>query len=561
MVAAVGRLARVVCAELDAAELAKAIARLLLETFRLKQSTVALEEHRRITYAATARADGTRLLEPDDAAARALQSFEARRLVLLGPGEPSRDGHALTEALRAEGLPHRGPIALIPVSNHQGRCVCQLLLVADEAQGFPPQDLELAKTFADQISVGIERARVLDRLADWTRGMQALLTFSAEINRRRETPILIRHLVEHAGHFLEADGGLSGLLEESEHGPCMVSSAYWDGDAWHEERRSWRAGEGIPGFVLESEFPCLVDDYTHDARAEPDYRERRGVHFAISVPIKSSADRPVGFFELHRAAGQQPFTWQDAAFLESLANTTAVAIENLQLMDQLEIKGQQVRTLSAGNVQRLEEERRHISRELHDEAGQALVGIKLGLEVMARRLPQEPEALREQLAELGAEVTNATHQIKNLAQRLRPPTLDRLGLDMALQQLASEFSSRGLRVELIVSLGAQRLPQEVETALFRIAQEALTNTALHAEAQNSTIKLEADIEQISLTITDDGVGFDPCHLRGGSAQGGGLGLLGMRERVAMLGGNFHLETRAGAGTRLEITVRAPGDGW
>lgn len=300
----------------------------------------------------------------------------------------------------------------------------------------------------------------------------------------------------------------------------------------------------------------MVEDYAGDPRGEERYRERYGVRYAVSVPIKSSADRPVGFFELHRGAARQPFTWQDAAFLDSLANTTAVAIENLQLVDQLELKSREVRSLSAGNVQRLEEERLHISRELHDEAGQALVGIKLGLEVMARLQPQEPAALRRQLAELTSEVHHATHQIKNLAQRLRPPALDRLGLDMALQQLAGEFSGRGLPVELSVSLGLERLPQDVETALFRIAQEALTNTALHSEAGQARITLEADIEQISLAVADDGVGFDADDL-----QGGGLGLLGMRERVAMLGGDFRIETRPGEGTRLEVTVRPPADGW
>jgi len=282
---AVGRLARLVCGELDAAELARSIARLLIETFDLSRATVALEEHRRVTLAVTAVAGESRLIEPDEPASEALQSFEAQRQVLIGPGEPSRAGHALEQALRAAGLTHRGAIALIPVQNHQGRCVSRLLLFARDRRDFSRGDLELAATFADQISVGIERARVLDRLADWTRGLQALLTFSAEINRRRETPTLVRHLVEHAGHFLEADGGLSGLLEENEHGPCMVSSASWDGGAWQEERRSCKAGAGIPGFVLDSAFPCLVDAYPPDATAETHSPDRSDLPSPIRVPL------------------------------------------------------------------------------------------------------------------------------------------------------------------------------------------------------------------------------------------------------------------------------------
>ncbi|MEM8996293.1 MAG: GAF domain-containing protein [Acidobacteriota bacterium] len=554
----VGRLARLARVELDTAELARGLAPMLLDVFARSRATVALEDHRRVSFAVTATRGSDRLVDPDDAMARVLRSLDGRQQVVIravGPGDAPRNAHPLAQALRDAGLTAAGETALIPVRNHQERCVCQMLLVARAGRVFSPADLELAETFADQVSVGIERARVLGRLGEWTRGLQALLAFSAEINRQRDAPVLIRHLVEHAGHFLEAEGGLSGLREEDEHGPHMVSTGYWTGGAWREGIRRWRHGEGVPGHLLASEFPCLVDDYRRDPRADEAYRERYGVRFAISVPIKSSAGTPVGFFELHRGARQQPFTWQDAAFLESLANTTAVAIENVQLVDQLEVKSRQVRSLSAENVNRLEEERRYISRELHDEAGQALVGIKLGLQVLARRQPQETEALRDQLAELSIEVNRATQQIKNLAQRLRPPALDRLGLDMALQQLADEFSGRGLSVKLTLSLSSERLPEEVETALFRIAQEALTNTALHGDAREVRIALEADVEQIRLSIADDGVGFD-----GDADRGGGLGLLGIRERVAILGGELTIDTGPGSGTRLEVTVRQPAEG-
>ncbi|MEM9554047.1 MAG: GAF domain-containing protein [Acidobacteriota bacterium] len=557
---AVRRLARLVASELDAATLARSLAGLLLEIFDLSRATVALEEHQRVRFVVTALRGRGRLLEPDEAIATALRSLDGgRRIVLraddvLSPDHVAPESKPLLDALRAQAESAGDEradrdAALVPVHNHQGRCVGRLLLVTAPDAPFTAHDLELADACADQVSVGIERARVLERLADWTHGLQALLAFSAAINRHREAPVLIRHLVEHAGQFLEAQGGLAGLREERERGPCMVSTAYWTDNAWHDDERAWWQGEGIPGHLLDSEFPCLVDDYRNDPRADEDYRRRYGVRFALSVPIKNSAGQPVGFFELHRGDRQQPFSWQDAAFLESLANTTAVAIENVQLIDQLEIKSRQVRVLSAENVNRQEEERRHISRELHDEAGQALVGIKLGLEVMARRLPQDPDEMREQLALLSGEVNRATQQLKNLAQRIRPPALDRLGLDMALQQLADELSSRGLQVELALSLSPERLPEDVETALFRIAQEALTNTALHARARAVHIALEVDVEGIMLTIADDGVGFEPA-----AVADDGLGLLGMRERVAMLGGSFHIESGPGTGTHLVVSI-------
>ncbi|MEO1370535.1 MAG: GAF domain-containing protein, partial [Acidobacteriota bacterium] len=236
----VGRLARLARVELDAAELARALAPMLVETFGLTRATVALEEHRRVSFAVTATRDGDRLVDPDDAMARVLRSLDGRQRVLVRPGDDPEKAHPLAQALRDAGLTAAGEAALVPVRNHQERCVCQMLLVAGPGRRFSPADLELAETFADQVSVGVERARVLGRLDEWTRGLQALLAFSAEINRQRDAPVLIRHLVEHAGHFLEAEGGLSGLREEDGHGPAMVSTGYWTEGAWREEIRRWR---------------------------------------------------------------------------------------------------------------------------------------------------------------------------------------------------------------------------------------------------------------------------------------------------------------------------------
>jgi signal transduction histidine kinase len=208
-----------------------------------------------------------------------------------------------------------------------------------------------------------------------------------------------------------------------------------------------------------------------------------------------------------------------------------------------------MRALSARHVTRLEEERQHIARELHDEAGQALVGVKLSLQAMGRLVPTEVPALRGQLAHLRAQVNDAATRLKVLARRLRPPTLDRLGLDMALQQLAQESDEHyGFEVRLVQKLD-ERLPAELETALFRVTQEALTNAAAHAAAQVVEIRVEMlDRATVDLCISDNGVGFDP------SERSSGLGLLGMRERVNMLGGQFAVTSAPGEGTTIRVTA-------
>jgi signal transduction histidine kinase len=332
----------------------------------------------------------------------------------------------------------------------------------------------------------------------------------------------------------------------------MESRAYCHDGRWIERTRRWARTVGIPGMVLETEFPYLSADYAADvARDAPD--DAPDIAYAIAVPIKNATDDVLGFFELHRRAVNGAFSWQDAAFLESVANMTAVAIENARLGAALALKNDEVRALSARHVTRLEQERQHIARELHDEAGQALVGVKLSLQAMGRLVPAEVPALREQLTHLRTLVNDAATRLKVLARRLRPPTLDRLGLDMALQQLAHDSGEHfGFEVRLLMHWLEQRLPTELETALFRVTQEALTNVAAHAEAKLVEIHVEVrDNAVVSLCISDDGIGFDT------SERSAGLGLLGMRERVSMLGGEFSVTSTPGEGTTIRVTAPVP----
>jgi two-component system sensor histidine kinase UhpB len=252
---------------------------------------------------------------------------------------------------------------------------------------------------------------------------------------------------------------------------------------------------------------------------------------------------------VHKSGGQPPFTWQDAAFLESLGNTTAVAIQNAQLLKSLEIKNEEIQSLSAHNVQRLEEERAHIARELHDEAGQMLIGIKLGLQVLARRFGEDAVPLREELDRLRELVNHSTAQIKNIARRLRPPILDQLGLHVTLRQLSADFSDfTGIVVDCQLEAIPERLPAAAEIALYRIAQEALTNAARHAQATQVELQLWLDHPLLHFSVRDNGVGF----VDGSTSRG--LGLLGMRERAEMLNAIFSLRTGRGEGTLITVSI-------
>jgi signal transduction histidine kinase len=440
----------------------------------------------------------------------------------------------------------------VPLLNHQEYVVGVLQVQNHRVNPrFSAQEVAVAETLATQAAIGLERTRLFDRMQEWTQSLEILLAFNAAVNQHLKPSELVRRLVENAARFLKADGALAGLAlpVDASGALAMSSEAYWNHGTWHERARTWKPLEGIPGHVLENEFPYLSNEYGEDRIGDAEWQTRFGVCRALCVPIKDREESVLGFFELHRGSDRPQFTWQDAAFVESLANTTAVAIRNAQLLKALEIKGQQIQALSAYNLLRLEEERKHISRELHDEAGQALIAIQLGLQVLSRQVPGE---LREELAQLGMQVSHSTKLLGNLARRLRPPTLDRLGLHGALRQLALDYQERlGIPIVLNLSNDCDRLPQLMELALYRIGQEALTNTAKYAEATRVEIGLAEVDREILFSVRDDGKGFDY------SAEHTGLGLMGMKERADMLPARLTIRSSPGKGTEIQVRVPMP----
>lgn len=431
----------------------------------------------------------------------------------------------------------------VPSVDHHNRVTA--VVVAFKTDGFSPLDVSLVATLAHTAAMALDRGRLFERLVDWNRSLEMLLAFNATINQHLAPPSLLRRLVEQAARLLDAEAGFAGLaVPDGMGGWVMESDGYWSMGHWHDERRCWQRGEGTPGFVLAAEFPYFSNNYPADPLADPD---RQGVQRAMCVPIKNDRHQVLGFFELHRHGGAW-FSWHDAAFLETLANMAAVAVENARLWRSLEESNRQLQAMSAANAQRLEDERRHIARELHDETGQALIAIKLSLQAMAGLVPAELSDLRAELDLLRQQVNDAAVRIRELSRQLRPPTLDHCGLSAALHQLADDFGRRtGIGVQLFLDEPTRRFPPPVETAVYRIAQEALTNTAKHAAAQCVRLTLHHSDGRLQFIIADDGCGFDP------GAVTSGLGLLGMRERVDMLGGEFHLKSGP-CGTTIDVRI-------
>ncbi len=236
----------------------------------------------------------------------------------------------------------------------------------------------------------------------------------------------------------------------------------------------------------------------------------------------------------------------------SLCNFLGGAIENTQLLETVRQHRQELRRLTERLFQSQEEERRRIARELHDEAGQALTGIKLCLDRLEKVAPSENALLKDGIDEMRNMLTRTSSEMRRLSYRLHPTLLSDLGLEPALDLYLKEVARHSrLNIDFHMVGFDRRLEPDIETVLYRFCQEALTNTLRHSGAQNFRLSIIKSYPRIIFLAEDDGRGFDG---RIGGSGTGSLGLLGMRERATLLDGTFLLKSRPGEGTRIRIEI-------
>jgi signal transduction histidine kinase len=216
-----------------------------------------------------------------------------------------------------------------------------------------------------------------------------------------------------------------------------------------------------------------------------------------------------------------------------------------EVREQGELRGRLLEKL----VNAQEEERRRIARELHDETSQALTALAAGLGGVEAALVSNPNLARRQLAELKNMSMGALEALRAFIYDLRPSLLDDMGLVSALRWYVHNWSGRGIQADFAVSGPARRLAPQVEVMLFRIAQEALSNVRRHSQASQAVVRLEFTNQHVVLSIEDNGIGFVPAEVLSGQAEPG-WGLLGVRERIALIGGTVQIDSAPGRGTKI-----------
>jgi signal transduction histidine kinase len=271
------------------------------------------------------------------------------------------------------------------------------------------------------------------------------------------------------------------------------------------------------------------------------------LHSLLIVPLRVQG-RVIGTLTAARNTPGRPYTSDDQVFLQDLADHAALTLYNARLFEQVRDAHEQMRALSHRLLNVQEDERRHLARELHDEIGQTLTGPKLLLDT-STRLPQA--MLKSRIDEAQALVDQLMEQVEELSLDLHPPMLDELGL---LPTLLAHFDRYTHQTHIQVmfkqnGLDSRHFRPELETTVYRLIQEALTNVARHAGVQEVTVRLWVGHDTLGVEVEDHGVGFDP------QATGVSMGLPGMRERAALLGGQLTIESAPGSGT--QITAELP----
>ncbi|MBI2832222.1 MAG: GAF domain-containing protein [Chloroflexi bacterium] len=274
----------------------------------------------------------------------------------------------------------------------------------------------------------------------------------------------------------------------------------------------------------------------------------------VSIPLKTK-NRNLGIMNI-ACSGERAFTEDDFKILESIGYHVGLAIENSVLFEDAKLKEKLRGEVLNSVINAQEEERKRIARELHDEYGQTLAGLRMNIDSIENMVPPQQTDVNEKLENAKSLIARALEEMRRLTADLRPSVLDDLGLVAAIRAYAhNRLDPLGIQVKFEnYGLNRRRLAPAVETALFRIVQEAIHNTTKYAEAHCVRIHLEVRDDKIIALVEDDGKGFDVATALKSGSKTRPLGLLGIQERATLLGGTVNIESAIGRGTRITVEI-------
>jgi signal transduction histidine kinase len=453
--------------------------------------------------------------------------------VLIKDARPLRL-HDLTQDPRSVGFPPGHPpmhsFLGVPI-RLRGVAYGNLYLTEKEAGDFTDEDEELVTLLAAQAAVALENARLYESATAWSQQLESLNEVGAALVGELELDPLLELVVARLRELIGAR--LVAIALPS--GERLRIAAADGAGADTLAAVSMLEADSKTARVMERGISERIDSLLEDPEVNQEIARRLGASTGLYVPLRAR-ERTIGVLIAHDKVGpDRRFTSADLRLAEQFALRASIAVDLSR-----RVVRDSLRRVVAGQ----EVERRRLARELHDETGQALTSILLGLRALEEANNDvEVDNLREL-------VVATLQDVRRLAVQLRPKALDDFGLVPALERLVQTFSeSSGIGVELEAQIGEERLPSDVETTVYRIVQEALTNVVKHAEATRVSILLVRRDATVTAVVEDDGLGFNPE-----AAGEDSLGLEGMRERVELHEGRMTVETAPGSGTTLRVEV-------
>ncbi|MEX2031770.1 MAG: GAF domain-containing sensor histidine kinase [Dehalococcoidia bacterium] len=459
--------------------------------------------------------------------------------VLIRDAAPLRL-HDLAEDPRSVGFPPNHPpmrtFLGVPILLRGVAYGNLYLTEKDGEEDFTDEDQEVVAVLAGQAAVAIENARLYESSRRWADQLESLIEVGNALATETALDEVLNLVVRHVRELIQAR--LVVIVLPTPDGNLRIDAADGEGaDDLLGTVVTWEDSKSA--LILQRRQSELVDSVLDDPEVNREVARRMGTHAGLYVPMLVR-DQAIGVIHaVDKVGPDRRFTNEDRKLVEIFASRAAVAVDQSRRIE---------RDTYRRMVEAQELERRRLARELHDETGQALTSILLGLSGIEEKNGDALGATARGLREL---VEETLGDVRRLAVELRPKALDDFGLGPALERLTGTFSEQtGIAVDLESRLPEdERLPGDVETVFYRIVQEALTNVVKHAHAERVSIVLTRKDKAVSAVIEDDGRGMKP-------GQGGGLGLVGMQERVALVDGRLEIES-SDAGTTLMVEVPLP----
>jgi PAS domain S-box-containing protein len=415
---------------------------------------------------------------------------------------------------------------------------------SDKLGAFDDADLQSARTLADQIAVALRNAELFE--AERTRREETATIL--EVTRAVNSTLLLDEVLRVAANSIGKTVGVPdcGMYLLDDTGTKLIPGQSSDthlirrlGNKYTDTVLDVAASPFLKE-ILETKQPVISSRADSDPRTNKNVIDAFGIKSLLAVPFVAR-DRPLGIAMVTAHEDYYEFQLEHVELAAGIANSVALAIENARLYE---------RTRELAII----EERNRLAREIHDTIAQGLTGIILQLEAADQLIESNLDRARMRVQKATALARSSLQEARRSVWNLRPtPLEDKKLVDAIRQELDRMAEEASWEVSFQLEGEASVLPGETENGLYRIAQEALNNVRKHAQASRVDVRLGLHDGTAILWIRDDGVGFDPTTARS-TTDGGGFGLLGLRERARLLGGTLRIESAPGCGTLMEVEI-------